>query len=97
MIELCELIAGAKLLISGDTVAIHLAAALSVPSICIAKGDLYGRFIPYPRAVFDRIVTVFPRSFMPGPTSYGQWSTSNINDVLPEDVYFNVKKLFPIL
>jgi ADP-heptose:LPS heptosyltransferase len=97
MIELCELIAGAKLLISGDTVAIHLAAALSVPSICIAKGDLYGRFIPYPRAVFDRIVTVFPRSFMPGPTSYGQWSTSNINDLLPEDVYFNVKKLFPIL
>ena len=37
-----------KLLISNETSAIHIAAALDVQSICILGGGHYGRFTPYP-------------------------------------------------
>lgn len=47
LIDLTSLIAGARILIGNDTSAIHIAAAVSTPSICIAGGGHYGRFVPY--------------------------------------------------
>ena len=87
MIELCELIGGANLLISGDTVAIHIAAALGIPAVCISKGDLYGRFIPYPPRISDKIYCVFPRNFVAGSKNHNKYSPFIINDVLLEDVF----------
>ncbi|MDB5142370.1 MAG: hypothetical protein JWQ66_1083 [Mucilaginibacter sp.] len=87
IIELCELIGGANLLISGDTAAIHIAALLGIPGICIAKGDLYGRFIPYASDISDKIYCVFPGNFIADSQKYDQWSPFTINDVLPEDVF----------
>jgi ADP-heptose:LPS heptosyltransferase len=49
--ELLELIRGARLLISNETSAIHLAAAAGVRSVCILGGGHYGRFLPYPETV----------------------------------------------
>lgn len=49
--ELLELIRGARLLISNDTSAIHLAAAAGVRSVCILGGGHYGRFLPYPDTI----------------------------------------------
>ena len=49
--ELLELIRGARLLISNDTSAIHLAAVAGVRSVCILGGGHYGRFLPYPETV----------------------------------------------
>lgn len=46
--ELTELIRAADLLISNDTSAIHIAAAIGTPSVCILGGGHYGRFLPYP-------------------------------------------------
>lgn len=49
--ELTELIRSARLLISNDTSAIHLAAGVGVPSVCVLGGGQYGRFMPYPNNV----------------------------------------------
>ncbi|HYA12952.1 MAG TPA: glycosyltransferase family 9 protein [Syntrophales bacterium] len=45
--ELVAVLAGARLVIANDTGAVHIAAALSVPVICIMGGGHPGRFLPY--------------------------------------------------
>lgn len=45
--ELVSIIAGSQLLVANETSAIHIAAAVSTPSICILGGGHHGRFIPY--------------------------------------------------
>jgi ADP-heptose:LPS heptosyltransferase len=45
--ELVSVIAGARLLVGNDTSAIHIATAVSTPSVCILGGGHYGRFLPY--------------------------------------------------
>jgi ADP-heptose:LPS heptosyltransferase len=46
--ELVELLRGAEILISNETSAVHLAAAVSTPTVCILGGGHFGRFLPYP-------------------------------------------------
>ena len=45
---LAAVIAGAKLVIGNETSAVHIAAALGTPSVCILGGGHFGRFVPYP-------------------------------------------------
>ena len=45
--ELVATIAQAQLLFSNDTSAVHIAAAVSTPSVCVLGGGHYGRFLPY--------------------------------------------------
>ena len=45
--ELATLITNARLLISNDTSAIHIAAAVATPSVCLVGGGQFGRFLPY--------------------------------------------------
>jgi ADP-heptose:LPS heptosyltransferase len=45
--ELAAVIKGARLLLGNETSAVHLAAAVSTPAVCIAGGGHYGRFVPY--------------------------------------------------
>jgi len=47
--ELSEIIRGARLVISNETSAAHISAAVSTPSICILGGGHHGRFMPYPQ------------------------------------------------
>lgn len=49
--ELAELIRHAKLLVANETSAVHLAAAVGTPAVCIVGGGHYGRFMPYPGSV----------------------------------------------
>lgn len=49
--ELTELLRGARLIISNETSAIHIAAGVGTPSVCILGGGHYGRFMPYPSQV----------------------------------------------
>lgn len=46
--QLTELIRSAGLLVGNETSAIHIAAAVATPAVCILGGGHYGRFIPYP-------------------------------------------------
>ncbi len=45
--QLTTVIAGAQLLVSNETSAVHIAAAVGVPSVCIVGGGHFGRFLPY--------------------------------------------------
>jgi ADP-heptose:LPS heptosyltransferase len=47
--EFVELVRGANLLIGNDSSAIHIAATVNTPSICIFGGGHFGRFMPYPK------------------------------------------------
>jgi ADP-heptose:LPS heptosyltransferase len=58
--ELAELIRGSRFLISNDTSASHIAAAVDTPSVCILGGGHFGRFHPYPEYLEgNRPVAVF--------------------------------------
>ena len=46
--ELVEIIRRARLVIANDSSAIHIAAAVATPSLCLLGGGHFGRFIPYP-------------------------------------------------
>lgn len=48
LVELVELVRGARFLVSNETSAVHVAVATSTPCLCILGGGHYGRFLPYP-------------------------------------------------
>lgn len=45
--QLAAVLSGAQLLISNETSAIHMAAALGVPAVCLLGGGHFGQFMPY--------------------------------------------------
>lgn len=45
--ELAGLIASARLLVTNDTSAVHLGAAVATRTVCILGGGHFGRFLPY--------------------------------------------------
>ena len=46
--ELVEIIRKARLVVTNETSATHIAAGVNTPSVCILGGGHYGRFLPYP-------------------------------------------------
>jgi ADP-heptose:LPS heptosyltransferase len=48
--ELAGVIAGAKLTVTNETGAVHVAAAVGAPAVAILGGGHFGRFLPYPVA-----------------------------------------------
>lgn len=56
--ELGELLRGARILISNETSAVHLAAAVSTPTVCILGGGHFGRFLPYPKSISGTLPAV---------------------------------------
>jgi len=48
LIQTLALLRRAALVVSNDTMAVHLAAAAGTPVVCIAGGGHPGRFVPYP-------------------------------------------------
>jgi ADP-heptose:LPS heptosyltransferase len=49
--QLTAILANARLVVANDTSAVHIAAALSVPAICVLGGGHVGRFLPYTTGV----------------------------------------------
>jgi len=48
LVQLISILRRSALLISNDTSAVHIAAAVGLPAVCILGGGHYGRFLPYP-------------------------------------------------
>ena len=56
---LVKIIANAELLISNETGAVHIAAAVNTPFVCISNGNHLGRFHPYPEDIFSGAYYVY--------------------------------------
>ena len=54
--ELPELLKYAKFVVSGETSAVIIAAAVETPVICVLGGAYFGRFLPYPELTVQEIV-----------------------------------------
>jgi len=98
--ELSKLIAEAKLLISNETSAIHIAAAVNTPFICISNGSHFGRFHPYPKEIFEEAYFIYPTEIVNKindikglSEQYRFGSDLNINQIKPETVIPVIKKL----
>lgn|GEM_PF-952787 len=48
ILQLCGVIAGARMVVGNDTGGIHIAALAKVPSVVIIGGGHWGKFLPYP-------------------------------------------------
>jgi ADP-heptose:LPS heptosyltransferase len=59
LVELVELIGSAKLIVSNETSAIHIAAATKTKAICVLGGGHFGRFAPYPEYLWQAPVCVY--------------------------------------
>jgi len=51
--ELAEVLRGADVVLTNETSAVHIAAAVDVPVVCILGGGHFGRFAPYEIEVTD--------------------------------------------
>lgn len=71
---LAEIIKQARLLISNETGAVHMAVALDIPTVCISNGNHFGRFNPYPQHVFDKVYTVYPDDSFYDKKNYLEYS-----------------------
>ena len=60
LMELSRVIDRAKLVVSNDTAAVHIAASVDTPTVCITKGAHAFRFNNYPRELGINICFVFP-------------------------------------
>lgn len=64
LLELAALIVGARLLISNDTAAVHIAMALGVKTIVLSQFDRYYRFVPYPEDISQgRMICLTPDKY----------------------------------
>ena len=62
--QLAVVIADSEIVISNDTAAVHIAAAVGKRFLCISNGSYLGRFLPYPEAVFSEANYIFPDEIM---------------------------------
>jgi ADP-heptose:LPS heptosyltransferase len=97
LVQLIELIAKAKLLISNETSAVHIAVATSTPFICISNANHIGRFNPYPKETYQKGEYVYPDvitldSIESLIEKYKYYSDLDINSISVENVLEKIKK-----
>jgi ADP-heptose:LPS heptosyltransferase len=56
LVQMLRILNGARILISNDTSAVHMASAVGCPTVCIMGGGHFGRFFPYGNLEKNRIV-----------------------------------------
>jgi ADP-heptose:LPS heptosyltransferase len=85
---LLKLIAGAELLLSNDTAALHMGLMCGIDCIALWKGNHYGRFLPYPED-FKNLSICLPddlssksREYM--ESRFGENYGGEINDIKVE-------------
>lgn len=99
--ELVGIIAHADILISNETSAVHIAAAVGTRVVCISNGNQLGRFSPYPQEVFSKASYLYPPQIMEHYdrfaelcVSFARKSSLDINsvtaDTVIEQIYFAI-------
>jgi ADP-heptose:LPS heptosyltransferase len=99
LVELVQIIANSRLLISNETSAVHIAAGVETPTICIANGERFMRFSPYPLSITHVITYIFPNNDfykkekeMGLTEKYKYASNFDINLIKSENVLLAIKK-----
>ena len=97
---LAKIIGESILLISNDTVAVHLAASVNKAFVCLSNGERFGRFHPYPKEIFDKAYYIYPPEIMNNQDNiellknkYRFSSDLNINEIKPQTVKEVIKKI----
>lgn len=70
--ELVEIISSSCLLISNETCAVHIGAAVNTNTICISNGNHYGRFNPYPEDIAPFVKTIYPEEISDGKENFAE-------------------------
>ena len=93
LIDLINRIGESHLLISNETSGVHIAAAVETQTVCIANGERFGRFSPYPVQISNCINTIFPDESFYFEENHKDYthkfqykSTIDINSITPEVV-----------
>lgn len=83
-----------QLIISNESMAVHLCAALDKACICLSNGNQFGRFNPYPETLNKQIYTIYSNQMFTTHSDRDSvieavkyYSDSDINLIRAEDVY----------
>jgi ADP-heptose:LPS heptosyltransferase len=100
LVQLVRLVSNSKLVISNDSAVIHMTAAIGKRGICITRGQLFGRFNPYPKEICNNIKTIYPPDIMNNldkfdclSQKYKYGSDLDINSIRAEDVKESVTEV----
>ncbi len=85
MPELLNWVGGAQAIVTNDTMAAHLGASCSRPTIIVANGVNYARFTEYERSGIDGVATVYPDIFNRKRQRLGEFPC-NYEDVVTADI-----------
>ena len=83
-------------MISNDTFAYHLAAALNTKCIVISSGDFYDRFLNYPKDMYPNGHIVIHPLFNKNDKNKNTLTFMNINSIETRNVISKVKKIIDI-
>lgn len=100
LIQLAKIISDSELLISNDTAAIHISAAVDKQFLCISDGSFIGRFLPYPQEIFSEGNYLFPAEVINDiqrsdklSSGYRYNSSIDINSITVDTVKEKIKEL----
>ena len=91
--KVVHIIRRSKLLISNDTFAYHLAAALNTKCIVISNGDFYDRFLNYPKGMYPNGHIIVHPLFNKNDKNKNTLTFMNINTIETRNVINKVKKI----
>jgi ADP-heptose:LPS heptosyltransferase len=93
LLDLCRCVAGARGVVSNDTMAAHLGVSCSRPTVIVANGVNYERFTDYREANIQGVATVYPGVFRRRrqrlgdvPYHYPQAVSSDMATIKPDEV-----------
>lgn len=91
--DIIAIIANAEILVTNDSVSVHIAAATDTKALVPVNGTHFGRFLPYPDEYKTSITAVYPpviksrfSDFEVITKEYRYRSALNINDISVDDI-----------
>ncbi|GAB4401173.1 MAG: hypothetical protein OHK0053_23540 [Microscillaceae bacterium] len=104
LLELVEVIQGAKILVSNETSAVHIGVATNRRIICLSNGNHFGRFNPYPSIIWEDVHYIYPKflrdeiALFPNRVceKFKYFSDLDINKIPVEDVTYKIKELLDL-
>jgi ADP-heptose:LPS heptosyltransferase len=93
LVEFIHFVSDAYLVVSNDSGPLHIAAACNVNVVALSNGNNFARFVPYPKGINDKVITIFPEVLKNISDDHNKIkklqdndSTYNINDISIEQV-----------